>query len=32
MKIELKKLRAQVGDTDEQFPEMKSILENYWDK
>ena len=32
MKNELKELRAQVGDTDEEFPEMQPILENYWEK
>jgi arylsulfatase A-like enzyme len=32
MKNELKELRAQVGDTDEQFPEMQPLIENYWNK
>ena len=30
MKNELKDLRDKVGDTDKEFPEMKPIIENYW--
>ena len=31
MKEELLKLRAELGDTDEQFPAMKEILDKNWD-
>jgi arylsulfatase A-like enzyme len=31
MKSELVKLREEVGDTDEKYPEMQEIIENYWD-
>jgi len=30
MKIELKKLRAEYGDTDSQYQEMQQIIANYW--
>jgi hypothetical protein len=30
MKQELLKLREEVGDTDEQFPEMEQIISNHW--
>lgn len=30
MKEELIKLRSEVGDTDEKFPEMREVIENYW--
>ena len=30
MKEELIKLRSEVGDTDEKFPEMRQVIENYW--
>ncbi|MEZ5038453.1 MAG: sulfatase [Saprospiraceae bacterium] len=32
MKVELKAMRAQVGDTDEAYPIMHSIFENNWNK
>ena len=32
MKMELKAMRAQVGDTDEAYPILNSIFENNWDK
>ncbi len=30
MKIELIKLREEVGDTDEKFPEMQEVIKNNW--
>jgi len=30
MKAELKKQRAKVGDTDDNFPVMRSIIDEYW--
>ncbi len=31
MKVELKKLRKEVGDTDEKYPEMQQIFKEKWD-
>lgn len=31
MKIELKKKREEIGDTDEKYPVMKDIIAQYWD-
>ena len=30
LKIKLRELRETYGDTDEKYPEMKEIIENYW--
>ncbi len=32
MKKELLKLKKEAGDTDENFPVMKKIMDEYWDK
>jgi hypothetical protein len=32
MKEELKALRGEVGDTDENRPVMQEIINNYWDE
>nr|WP_299381157.1 sulfatase [Allomuricauda sp.] len=31
MKVELERLRKEIGDTDQQYPEMVDILKNHWD-
>lgn len=31
MKVELKELKEEIGDTDEQWPEMKQIISKHWD-
>jgi hypothetical protein len=30
MKVELKKLRKEAGDTDEKYPEMQQIFKEKW--